>query len=105
MDEIIEMARRGGGRAEKDNEDGDAKDGTDFATHLDDGAAGGGLIRSKPGSTGGDERRNSQTDADAGDEPSRQNGGSVAGMDTHTETDETSSKIHHHPTTASDATD
>src|SRR6266852_1974008 len=65
MDEVIEIARRGGGRAENDNEDGDAKDGTDLATHLDDGAAGGGLIRSKPGSTGGDESRNSDTDAEA----------------------------------------
>src|SRR2546425_1186669 len=46
MDEVIEIARRGGGRAENDNEYGDAKDGTDLATHLDDGAAGGGLIRS-----------------------------------------------------------
>src|SRR5260370_5364573 len=82
MDEVIEIARRGGGRAKNDNEDGDAKDGTDLATHLDDGAAGGGLIRSKPGSTGGNESRNNQTDADADDEPSRQNGGSVVGMGT-----------------------
>src|SRR6266446_4502168 len=91
MDEVIEIARRGGGRAENDNEDGDAKHGTDLATHLDDGAAGGGLIRSKPGSTGGDESRYSETDADADDEPTRQNGGSVVGMGTDAEADEYSS--------------
>src|SRR5713101_7045442 len=88
MDDVIEIARRGGGRAENDNEDGDPKDGTDLATHLDDGAAGGGLIRLKPGSTGGDESRNHQTDADADDEPSRQNGGSVVGMGAEAEADE-----------------
>src|SRR5216683_2014261 len=94
MDEVIEIARRGGGRAENDNEDGDAKDGTDLATHLDDGAAGGGLIRSKPGSTGGDESRNNQTDADSDDEPSRQDGGRVVGMCAEAEADEHSSTTH-----------
>src|SRR6266481_1979309 len=86
MDEVIEIARRGGGRAENDHEDGDAKDGADLATHLDDGAAGGGLIRPKPGSTGGDESRNNQTGAEAeADEYSstthqqRTNGGENAG--------------------------
>src|SRR5216684_4228500 len=90
MDEVIEIARRGGGRAENDN----AKDGTDLATHLDDGAAGGGLIRSKPGSTGGDESRNNQTDADSDDEPSRQDGGRVVGMCAEAEADEHSSTTH-----------
>src|SRR4029077_4321253 len=94
VDEVIEIACRGGGRAENDNEDGDAKDGTDLATHLDDGAAGGGLIRSKPGGTGGHESRNSETDADTDDEPSRQNAGSVAGMGTEAEADEYSSTTH-----------
>src|SRR5260370_38307752 len=94
MDEVIDIARRGGGRAENDNEDGDAKDGADLATHLDDGAAGGGLIRSKPGSTGGNESRNNQTDADSDDEPSRQDGGRVVGMCTEAEADEHSSTTH-----------
>src|SRR5258708_28133262 len=94
MDEVIESARRGGGRAENDNEEGDAKDGTDLATHLDDGAARGGLIRSKPGSTGRNESRNHQTDADADDEPSRQDGGRVVGMCTEAEADEHSSTTH-----------
>ena len=94
MDEVIEMARRGGGRAENDNEDGDAKDGTDLATHLDNGAAGGGLIRSKPRSTGGDDSGNNETDADADDEPSRQNGGSVVGMGAEAEADEHCSSTH-----------
>src|SRR5690348_8660647 len=98
MDEVIEIARRRSGRAENDNEDGDAKDGTDLATHLDDRAAGGRLIRSKPGSTGGDESRNSQTDADADDEPSRQNGGRVVGMGTKAEADEHSSTAHEQST-------
>src|SRR4029077_17214762 len=94
MDEAIEIARRGGGRAENDNEDGDAEDGTDLATHLDDGATGGGLIRSKPDSTGGDESRNNETDPDADDEPSRQNGGCVVRMGTEAEGDEYSSSTH-----------
>src|SRR5258708_39371651 len=94
MDEVIEIARGGGGRAENDNEDGDAKDGTDLATHLDDGAPGGGLIRSKPGSTGGDKSRNNQRGPDSDDEPSRQNGrgvvgiGGEAGNDDHSYTDQ-----------------
>src|SRR4029077_3484141 len=91
MNEVIEIACCGGGRAENDNEDGDAKDGTDLATHLDDGAAGGGLICSKPGSTCRNESRNSETGADSDDEPSRQNGGSVVGMGTDAEADEYSS--------------
>src|SRR5258708_3243927 len=94
MDEVIEIARGGGGRAENDNEDGDAKDGADLATHLDDGAAGGGLIRSKPGSTGCDESRNNQTGADTDDEPSRQNGRGVVGMGAEAEADEDSSTTH-----------
>ena len=94
MDEVIEIARRGGGRAENDNKDGDAKDGTDLATHLDDGAAGGCLIRSKPGSTGGDESRNNETGSDTDDEPSRQNAGSVVGMGTEAEADEYSATTH-----------
>src|SRR5260370_40724727 len=94
MDEVTEMVRRGGGRAENGNQDGDAKYGADLAAHLDDGAAGGGLIRSKPGSTGGDESRNNQTDADADDEPSRQDGGRVVGMCTEAEADEYPSNTH-----------
>src|SRR4029077_548470 len=92
--EMIEIAGRGGGRAENDDEDGDTKDGADLATHLDDGAAGGSLIRSKPGGAGGDESRNNQTDADADDEPSRQDGGSVIGMDTDADADEYPSSTH-----------
>ena len=94
MGEGIQIARRGGGRAENDDEDGYAKDGPDLATHLDDGAAGRSLIRSKPGSTGGDESRKNETDADADDEPSRQNGGSVVGLGTEAEADEYSSTTH-----------
>src|SRR5258708_17462616 len=102
MDEVIEMAGGGGGGAENDNEDGDAKDGTDLATHLDDGAPGGGLIRSKPGSTGGDKSRNNQTGADADDEPSRQNGRGVVGMGAEAGADEYSSTTHQQRTNGGD---
>src|SRR5258708_28691193 len=100
MDEVMGTARCSGGRAENDKEDGDAKDGTDLATHLDDGAPGGGLIRSKPGSTGGDKSRNNQTGADADDEPSPQNGRGVVGMGAEAGADDASSTTHQQRTTA-----
>src|SRR5258708_26313472 len=102
MDEVIEMAGGGGRRAENEKEDGDAKDGTDLATHVDDGAPGGGLIRSKPGSTGGDKSRNNQTGADADDEPSRQNGRGVVGMGAEAGADEDSSTTHQQRTNGGD---
>src|SRR5690349_9799648 len=91
---MIEIAGQGGGRAENDDEDGDTKDGADLAPHLDDGAAGGSLIGSKTGGAGGNESRNYQTNADADDEPSRQDGGCVVGMDTDADADKYSSSTH-----------
>src|SRR5258708_26770178 len=104
MDEVIEVARWRGGGDENDNEDGDAKDGTELPTHLDDGAPGGGLIRSKPGSTGGEKSRNNQTGADADDEPSRQNGRGVVGMGAEAGADEYSSTTHQQRTNGGDNT-